>query len=202
MRSSVGAVLAALVVLALAPPRADAGKKIVPARIAQARYVALGYDLGDRFLSETAAIASPDILPEERRALQTIADDLRSWGKYVITVRPEDAELFIAVRIGRRGSLGGSTIGGGVSDGAGGYGGAFDSTGGVRRGSSYNAEISSNEDMLTIYDAARGRVGPQLWRAMKRGGLAGEPPKLYQQFRADVERAPEPEKKEPEKKKE
>ena len=65
MRNVVTAALPALLFFYLAAPVA-AGKKIVPARIAQARYVALGYDLGDRFMSETAAIANPDVLPEER----------------------------------------------------------------------------------------------------------------------------------------
>jgi len=76
MRKVLGAALPALLFFSLAAPAA-AGKKIVPARIAQARYVALGYDMGDRFLSETAAISNPDVLPEERRAIQAIADDLR-----------------------------------------------------------------------------------------------------------------------------
>ncbi len=202
MRKAVATALGSLLCLYLVPTPVLAGKKIVPARIAQARYVALGYDLGDRFLGETAAIADPDILPEERRAVQAIHDEIERWGKYVVTLRPEDAELLIAVRIGRRGSIGGGAIGGGVSNGGGGYGGAFDSAGGVRRGGSFNAEISSNTDMLTIYDSAGGRVGAQLWRVQKGGGLAGAPPKLFQEFRADVERTPEPPKKEPEKKKE
>ena len=72
MRKAVGAAAGALLFLSLAPAAVDAGKRIVPARIAQARYVALGYDLGDRFLSETEAITDPDVLPEERRALQAI----------------------------------------------------------------------------------------------------------------------------------
>jgi len=189
-----GATAAALLLLSLAPAPAGAGKRTVPARIAQARYVALGYDLGDRFLSESAAIANPDVLPEERRALQAIHDDIERWGKYIVVVKPEDAELFIALRIGRHGSVGGRTIGGGVSNGAGGYGGAFDRNGGVRRGGSYNAEISSNQDMLTVYDALGGRTGAQLWRVMRSGGLTGDPPRLYQEFRTDVERTPEPEK--------
>jgi hypothetical protein len=68
--------------------------------------------------------------------------------------------------------------------------------------SSGRAEISSNTDMLTIYDSAGGRVGAQLWRVISGGGLAGEPPRLYQEFRADVERTPDPAKAEPAKKKE
>lgn len=195
MRRIVGAVAAALLLSCLVPARAAAGKKVVPARIAQARYVALGYDLGDRFMSETAAISNPDVLPEERRALQAIADDIRRWGKYVVTVRPEDAELLIAVRVGRRASFG-AGVGTGARSPAGGLEGV-----GMVSSTVGRAEISSKEDMLTVYDTAGGRVGAQLWRAQRSGGLSGEPPLLYQQLRADVERAPEPAKG-PEKKKE
>jgi hypothetical protein len=193
MRQTAGAALAALLFFSLAPAPALAGKKGVPARIAQARYVALGYDLGDAFLGEVAAITNPDILPEERRALQAIHDDLQRWGKFVVVVRPEDAELFIAIRIGRHGSVGGGMIDSGSTN-------PFD-VGGMRRGGGMgSAEISSSSDMLTIYDASGGRIGAQLWRMQKSGGLVGEPPKLYQQFRADVEKTPAPEPKEPAKK--
>jgi hypothetical protein len=194
VRQTAGAALAALLFFSLAPAAVLAGKKGVPARITQARYVALGYDLGDAFLGETAAITNPDILPEERRALQAMHDDLQRWGKYVVVVRPEDAELFIAIRIGRHGSVGGGMIDSGVTN-------PFGGPGGIRRGGGMgSAEISSSSDMLTVYDASGGRIGAQLWRMQKSGGLVGEPPKLYQQFRADVEKTPVPEPKEPAKK--
>jgi hypothetical protein len=195
MRKLLEAALAALLLCPLLPVDAFAGKKGVPARIAQARYVAIGYDLGDRFLSEMDAITSPDILPEERRAVQSIHEDLERWGKYVVVTRPQDAELFLAIRVGRHGSVGG----GGMIDG--GSTNPFQ-VGGMRRGGGFgSAEISSNTDMLTVYDSAGGRVGAQLWRVQKGGGLAGDPPKLFQEFRADVESTPAPEAKPPEKKK-
>ena len=201
MRKAVGAAIGALLFLSIAflsvaPASVDAGSRVVPARLAQARYVALGYDLGDRFQSESEAIADPDVLPEERRALQAIADEIRRWGKYVIVVRPDQAELLVAIRIGRRGSVGGS----GMIDS--GSTNPFE-VGGMRRGGGRgSAEISSNSDTLTVYDSLGGRVGVQLWRVQKGGGLNGEPPKLFQDFRADVERTPSPETKPPEKKKE
>jgi hypothetical protein len=184
----------ALLLFSLPPGDAVAGKKGVPARIAQARYVAIGYDLGDRFLSETDAITDPDVLPEERRAVQAIREDLESWGKYVVVNRPQDAELFFAIRVGRHGSVSGGLIGGGPRSPVAG-------SGGMPAGGGFgSAELSSSSDMLTVYDANGGRVGAQLWRMQKSGGLAGEPPRLYQELRAGVELTPVPEKKEPTKK--
>ncbi len=70
-----------------------------PALLAQARYVALGYDRGDGFVSETDVRA--DVLPEERAALQAIRAGIEQWDKYQVVVRPGQAELLIAVRKGR-----------------------------------------------------------------------------------------------------
>jgi hypothetical protein len=191
MRRPLVAALAGTLVLPLPAAPAEAGERIVPAQIAQARYVTLGYDLGDRFLSETEAITSPDVLPEERRALVAIADEIRKWGRYVVTVHPRDAELLIAVRIGRRGSIGGGM--GVGSAGEPGRGGPGAGPALLPGGSRVNAEISSNEDMLTVYDARGGGVGVQLWRVIRGGGLQGAPPRLFEEFRADVERAAAPE---------
>lgn len=192
MRRPLLAVLAGTLVLPLASAPARAGERIVPAQIAQARYVALGYDLGDRFMSETEAITNPDVLPEERRALVAIADELRKWGKYALTVRPADAELLIALRIGRRGSIGGSGGMGVGSAGEPGRGGSVPGAAFPPGGGRGTAEISSNQDMLTVYEARGGSVGAPLWRVIRGGGLQGTPPRLFEEFRADVERTPVP----------
>src|SRR5512142_1567609 len=97
----------------LLPAMASAGKK-VPAQLALARYVCLGYDMGQGFMSEQQSISQPyDLYPEDRQALEAVRNALEKWGKYAITVQPGDAELLIAVRIGRRasvrGGLGGAT---------------------------------------------------------------------------------------------
>ena len=138
MRRTLLAALAALLLLSLLPEDALAGKKGVPARIAQARYMAIGYDLGDRFVSEMDAITSPDILPEERRAVQAIREDLDRWGRYVVVNKPQDAELFLAIRVGRHGSIGGGMIDSGSTN-------PFGGPGGIRRGGGMgSAEISSS----------------------------------------------------------
>lgn len=189
MRKVIGAGLAILG-LCLSPV-VLAGRKTVSPRIAQARSVALGYDLGDRFVSDGASAAEPSVGPAERRALQAVREEFRRWGRYTVVTRPAEADLLVAIRLGRSaGSSGG--IGSGVSNGSGGLGGPFDSAGGLRRGSSYNTDTATVDDMLAVYDGADGKVGKRLWRASRTDGLSGSAPALVEQFRADVERTPLP----------
>ena len=86
-----------------------------PALLAEARYVALGYDHGAGFVSETDV--RQDVLDEEREALQRIRSGLEQWDRYVIVVRPEQADLLIAIRKGRRATFGGGVSIGGPSSG-------------------------------------------------------------------------------------
>ena len=155
---------AAVAVLGLlVSPAAFAGPDKVPARLAQARYVALAYDLGDSLLSETEALATPArVLPEDREALSSVRKMIEQWGRYIITQRPGQAELLIAVRAGRRASLeAGVRIGGNRP--APGVAGTGSTT-----GSSFRGEASSGEDMLSVYD---GSGGPLIWREQRPGGL-------------------------------
>jgi len=190
MRTVFGAALAALLFLSLAPDPALAGKRKVPAPVTEARLVALGFDVGDRFVGEEAAVADPDVLPEERRAVRAIRDAIDRWGRYGVTDEPEKIDVVIAVRGGRRDHLGG------------GYGssGYLGGPGGMRRGSTYGGEVASSDDKLTVYEWIGGRVGKRLWSAQKPGGLAGDPPVLFTELRKDVERADQEAKQEPAKK--
>jgi hypothetical protein len=169
----------------LAAPGLVAGPNKVPARLAQARYVALAYDLGDVMLSETEALAKPErVVPEDREALNDLRNRIEKWGRYVITVHPAEAELMIAVRTGRRASVtAGVSIGGRRQGSA--------PTASVPTGSSYRAEVSSADDMLSVYDGSR-TGGALLWREQRPGGLSGSPPTLFDEFKADVERPKQP----------
>ena len=61
--------MAALGLLLLVTPTVLAGQR-VDGRLLQAQSVALGYDLGDRFLSERDAISQTDrVTPEDRLTL-------------------------------------------------------------------------------------------------------------------------------------
>ena len=184
MRGSIRAAVFFPLVLA---PGVFAAK--MPAEIARARYVALGYDTGDRFVSEADGIAHPDkVLPEDLKALRAVRDQLETWEKYVITVRPEQAEILVVVRAGRRAvvsmgaPLGGRPAGGSAGSPAGAS---------APRVTSYGGQVSSQGDMLTIYEARQGRPGMLLWREQH---AAGFPSRLFEQFKAEVERSPKPKK--------
>jgi hypothetical protein len=158
--------------LTILPAGLSAGSKRVPTRLAQAQHVALGYDLGDRFLPESEAIADPDILPEDRKALTEIRDQIEKWNRYVITPRRADAELFIAVRAGRRAS-------GTFSVPVAGPGRVSD----PRR-----SPVESSrppDDMLSVYESGGGVSDKLLWREQRPGGLSSS--SLFEEFQSAVE---------------
>ena len=160
----------ALCLAAVAPSAAGP-----PALLVEARYVALGYDLGAGFVSETDLRV--DVLPEERTALQRIHDGLEAWGRYVVVLHPGDADLLIAVRKGRLVAVGAGGSGTPTSVVAGG--------GPVGVGRMASAEVSSPNDMIEVFD----RSGSLIWRGMKSNGLAGAGPPLWDSFRDEVKKA-------------
>ena len=171
-RIALAGVAALLAVGLLAP--VEAGP---PAQLALARYVALGYDRGDRFVSETEFME--EVLPEEQTALQAIRAGIEQWGKYVVVVRPAEADLLIAVRKGRSVSVGGGVRSGGAASGAG-------LPGPVGIGPNAGVQVSSPDDMIEVFDA---RGGSLIWRGQKRNGLAGAGPPLFESFQAEVAKA-------------
>jgi len=142
-----------------------------PALLAEARYVALGYDLGNGFVIDSPSV---DVLPEERTALQRIRAGLDAWGKYVVVLRAGDADLLIAVRKGRLVSVGGGGSNTPTSAGAGGRP--------VGVGRYAGAQLSSPDDMIEVFD----KYGALVWRGMRPNGLAGAGPPLWESFRAEV----------------
>ena len=188
MKNTVASTLGVLLVLA-SGAYARAGQ--VPAEISRARYVALGYDTGVSFLSEREGNEHLDkVLREDLDALRALRDQLEDWDKYVVVDRPEEAEILFVVRAGRRAVLGaGVPLRGVASSPAGGPAGA--ASHGV---TSYGGQLSSQGDMLTIYEARDGRPGMPLWRETH---SAGFPSRLFEQFKADLQRSPTPKKKKP-----
>jgi hypothetical protein len=177
-----------LTLMALSPAAGAASKSKIPALLERAQYVALGYDLGDGFVSADRIAAVADgTLPDERRAIEAIREDLEKWGRYTFTDHPEHAEILIVVRVGRRGQM---YVGGGGS-GEGSRGVSRGETGGSRVVSTrtIGGQLSSSDDRVDVYEAASGRPGIRLWSGAEVGGMAGSPPRLYKSFREEVEAA-------------
>ena len=187
MRVSLRAILLASVALPLAAQAA--GKPVMPALLERAHYVAFGYDLGDGVVSTSQiSVVADGTLTEERRVMDAIRRDVEKWGRYVVTNRPEDADILMVVRMGRRASL---EMGSGAVGGSDAWGRSRGESAGGRGVStrSIGGQLSSGEDRLVIYEAVNGRPGTELWGSAESGGLAGSPPRLYKSFREDVEAA-------------
>src|SRR5258708_1531057 len=136
------------------PSAAGAAPKTrVPALLERARYVALRYDVGDGFVSadQISRVAS-DAVPEERAALEAIRKDIEKGGRYSVTTPPEQAEILIAVRIGRRAAL---EVGTGTSNPGGGRSGPAGSR--IVSSRTIGGQLSSNEDRVVVYEARDGR---------------------------------------------
>jgi hypothetical protein len=174
--------LLALAGSALQPAALRAAPK-VPKELAQARYVVLGFDVGDAFIAESAP-DDPRVLPEDRERLAALRAEFERWGRYKIVVRPDQAELVVAIRVGRPATIGGGGYVGGIPPSRPGVPPAsgFPSGPGTAR-----AEVSSCQDMLAVYGSLS--LGTPLWRGQSTGGLKGSPPALFERFRSDVEKA-------------
>ena len=172
-----------LTFVALPSTAGAAPKTRVLALLERAHYVALGYDVGDGFVSaDQISVVAADSLPEERDALEAIRKDIEKWGRYSVTTRPEQAEILIAVRIGRRAAL---EVGTGTSNPGGGRSGPGASR--IVSSRTIGGQLSSNEDRIAVYEAVGGRPGIRLWSAAEAGGLDGSPPRLYKSFREEIE---------------
>ena len=92
------------VLLLLLPALMQAQKKpkkqIVPAVFAQARYAYVEAVDGNEF--------DPRVIPEDREAIANIANAIRAWGRYSLTMHREEADMVFVVRKGRMASAQGS----------------------------------------------------------------------------------------------
>jgi hypothetical protein len=160
-------------------PGGEAGFRGATARLAQAQYVALGFDVGETFVSELDALAMHDrVTPEDRRALEAVRDLLEDWDQYVIVTRPQEAQLIVAVRKGRR--VSGSAAVPLRPPVAGQTG----------SGPTFRGELSTARDVLSVYESDGGRPGMLVWQEMHADGFSGASPRLVEAFRKDVERLP------------
>lgn len=172
-----------LVLLLMFPSALAAQNPVVPERLARARYAVVAImDVKGEIDYGFGVI----LAPEDRQALVRVEDALRKWKRYVVTRSPEQAELVIVVRTARP-----LAAYGGIGTGVG--------SERRRRGSSRDdsvtsgpkltlgAEASTNTDLFEVYELHDGRPGTRLWRAQRKGGLAGSDPPLLAEYRRRVD---------------
>jgi hypothetical protein len=146
-------------------------------QLLNASYVAVGYETAAGFIGETdlEAFRTGKVTAEDREALENVRSALQRWNRYAITLRPQDAELLIAIRSGRIASL---------------QSGVQINTGRNRSpgvGPTVGAEVGPDTDVMSVYEANNGREGPRLWRKLEDDGLKGQNPSLFMSFKSDVE---------------
>jgi len=90
MKSAVGIailLLLAVTVSLAAPP--DYSSQPFPGILRNAKYVYVrAYD-GDQY--------NPNLLPEDRQAINSVQDAIQKWGRYVLVYRPQDADIILMV---------------------------------------------------------------------------------------------------------
>ena len=170
-------VLTAVAVLAL-PAAALAGEKKVPPQLTQARYVALAYDTCDRFVAPRSLIGRPELSSSDSDALDALRALVAEWDRFVLTERLDQADIVIAVRTSRRAAF---EIGGRIGNED------PETVGRSARAQSsptFDAEVSSQGDLFSVYAASGDKPGMLLWRERRTGG--DFPRASFERFKADV----------------
>jgi hypothetical protein len=139
-------------------------------RLAQARYVAIVFNVGSGVLPESTV--SPEILREEREAAQRIRAALEGQGRFTVVDRLTEAELLVSIRKGRL-----VTVSGGTRTGA-----PREPSAGIQPAPGLGVQLSSPQDMLEVLEPN----GALVWRGMRKDGLAGETPPLLQALQAAI----------------
>jgi hypothetical protein len=163
-------VLASAVFLLFAAIVVPAQAKELPHEIVVARYVMI------------VAEGSADPLAQERedrRAIAAVEAAIRDWGRYALTYTPENADLIIAVRVGRLASV---RVGGRVGT---------PGPGGTHGGTMAGAEAGMPWDTLRVFRGGRAdfSTAALLLSYQEKDGLQVPRLPMLQKFRRDVEGA-------------
>lgn len=154
-------------------------KKTVPAVFGTARYVYVQAEDGDVF--------KPGLLEEDRQAIFDVEHALRNWNRYILTIRPAEAELIFYVRKGR---LGTATLGAGVGAPAGpGRVPGQTGPGMAGPGVMVGGEVGPPDDLLEVRMRGQdGVLSSPIWFRTQTDGLNGPDVPLLSQLKAAVEK--------------
>jgi hypothetical protein len=174
----VGVVVSVLVLAASGLAGKKKQKSPLPAIVARAQYVAIVPLTADGH----ADFFSTQVTPEDRRAAYALQQNLLSWNRYHYVLRPEDADLVIAVRAGRLGSAyAGPQIG--IGNNGPSIGPRRTSLG---HGGVIGGDAGPSDDSMVVFVGHDPDSAP-VWIRGQWQGLEGNQP-LFQQFKKDIEK--------------
>lgn len=123
-------------------------------------------------------IQDPNVSAEDRQAIADVTKALQKWGHYKVVMHRKDADLVMAVRVGRAAS---TYVGGkvGVSTGQ-----------PIGAGPIYGSETGPKQDVLLVFarSSAGTLAGPYWQDSVDRGLQAPDLP-LFEQFKKDITQA-------------
>ena len=163
--------LCLLVALLFVPFLSAKDKTVFPKQIVTAKYVLVTTYFSDN-------LADPSVPPADRQAVIDVQDAIRGWGRYTLVYDRKDAELIFLVRKGRTAE---------TRDGVRIHAGSNQPT------PSFGPEIQRDggdpQDMLAVFDAARGTDTAPIWRDRITEGLNAPKVELVRELRTKVETA-------------
>ncbi len=168
--SVVAAALVAASVAAYAQTQKPKPAANFPQVIVNATWVYVTSMRGDAF--------NPRLDPEDRKAIFDVEDALKSWGRYKLVTRAEEADIVFLVRRGRiAAAQEGVTIGGGSNRATG-------------IGNVTGMEMGSPDDTMMVVPGGRNPLdATPLWRQSKENGLRAPDLTLFHQFKKQVDEA-------------
>jgi hypothetical protein len=164
--------------LAQAKPKKSAAP---PAIFGQAKFVYVETPDGDAF--------TPGLLPEDRQAIFDVEKAIRSWNRYQLTPRRDQAELLFVVRRGRVATADTHV---GLSTGNHSPNGRIDPGSTNPQGNTVGggAEVGPPDDLLFIYILnSEAKLGTPIWNKSEPDGLRSPDVPLLREVKGEVDSA-------------
>jgi hypothetical protein len=146
-------------------------KAVFPKQIVTAQYVLVTTYFSDN-------LADPSIPPADRQAVIDVQNAIRDWGRYTLVYDRKAAELIFLVRKGRTAE---------TRDSIHIHGGSNQPT--PSFGHETQGDVGDPQDMLAVFDAARGTDTASIWRDRMTDGLNSPKVELVRELRTKVEAA-------------
>jgi hypothetical protein len=183
--------LVTLSLLATAQKKPDAKnnkEKVVSESLVRSKYVYIGILRADGGIDDRI---NPAVVPEDRDARDAVEKAFRQWNRYTVTLMPNQADLVVLVRKGRHGSV---TVSGTPIQISGGTARTERRTADDKmrttQGIGIAGEAGPTVDIMEVHTGPNlGGGDLRLWQGSRSEGFSGTPPRLFQDFKNEIEAA-------------